>query len=226
MSSTGSTNADLMDAARAGAPDGTVLRADHQTAGRGRLDRRWEAPAGANLLVSVLFRRTGSSAHALVRAVALAARHAVSRTSGVDARLKWPNDFVVDDVKLGGILAQIVPDGSGAIVVGLGLNVTWAPDAATSMADHSPDVPAPRELLLVLLDELARCIDEPASVLDADYRLHLVTLGRRVKVHLPDGREVTGTAVDVDRDGRLVVESDGAVLSFDTGDVVHLRNAD
>lgn len=226
VESTGSTNTDLMEAALGGAPDGTVLRADHQSAGRGRLDRRWEAPAGANLLVSVLFRRHDMSAHSLVRSVAVAARRAVARVTAVDPGLKWPNDLVVDDVKLGGILAQVVPDGSGAIVVGLGLNVGWAPEGATSLAGRSAATPAPRELLLVLLDELERCTGISAAELDAEYRASLVTLGRRVKVSLPDGAEIVGRAVDVDIDGRLAVETDNGTLVFDTGDIVHLRNAD
>ena len=95
---TGSTNDDLMERARSGAPDRLVLVADHQTAGRGRLDRRWESPRGANVLMSMLFRRerTGDLAR-MTRVVAIAAARAAHAVSGVDVRLKWPNDLVVGE---------------------------------------------------------------------------------------------------------------------------------
>ncbi len=124
---TGSTNDDLLAAAATGAPDRSVLVADHQTAGRGRLDRRWEAPPGANLLVSILFRTVPSPPSTLTQRVGLAAIDARRAAAGVDAVLKWPNDLLVGERKLAGILAQRAADGS--IVVGLGLNVGWAPGA-------------------------------------------------------------------------------------------------
>ena len=130
---TGSTNDDLLAAAATGAPDRSVLVADHQTAGRGRLGRRWEAPPGVNLLVSILFRTVPSPASALTQRMGLAAIDACRATAGVDAVLKWPNDLLVDERKLAGILAQRAADGS--IVVGLGLNVGWAPDGAVSLHD-------------------------------------------------------------------------------------------
>src|SRR6476660_2337624 len=108
---TGSTNADLVAAARAGASAGTVLVADHQTAGRGRLDRTWQAPPGASLLLSVLFRvdLPVADAHLLTTAVGVSAVDACQELTEVQARLKWPNDIVVDAGsstvrKLGGIL--------------------------------------------------------------------------------------------------------------------------
>ena len=107
-----------MAAAASGAPDRSVLVADHQTAGRGRLDRRWDAPPGANLLVSILFRTVPSPASALTQRVGLAAIDACRAAAGVEAVLKWPNDLLLDDRKLAGILAQRAADGS--IVVGLG----------------------------------------------------------------------------------------------------------
>jgi len=225
VSSTGSTNADLVEAARSGAPDGSVLRADHQTAGRGRLDRSWEAAAGANLLVSILFRRPGVPVHRLVRSVAVAARRAVARSTGIEAGLKWPNDLVVGDDKLGGILAQGVPGDDCAVVVGLGLNIAWAPEGATALDRHCPSAPRPRELMLAILRELETSHGD--AELDVEYRRALSTLGRRVRVHLPDGRTVEGTASSVDADGRLTTTADdGSSTVFDTADIVHLRNAD
>jgi BirA family biotin operon repressor/biotin-[acetyl-CoA-carboxylase] ligase len=127
-----STNRYVLDEARAGAAEGVVAVADYQSAGRGRLGRRWEAPPRSNLLVSVLLRPTVSieQLHLCTVAVALAAARACERGAGVIPDLKWPNDLMVGRRKLGGILAEVVPAGNGptpAVVVGLGLNVGWPP---------------------------------------------------------------------------------------------------
>jgi BirA family biotin operon repressor/biotin-[acetyl-CoA-carboxylase] ligase len=209
---TASTNADLL-AVAGRAPHRTVRRADHQTAGRGRLDRRWEAPPGANLLVSILFREVPDDPGELTRRVGLAVVDAALDLAGVTAGLKWPNDVVVDDRKLAGILAQ--RHESGAVVVGLGLNLAWAPEGAEALG---ADV-TPRRALAAVLDRFDRLPDD----VEARYRASLVTLGRRVRVELPDG-ELVGRAVDVERDGRLVVLDDCAVTHrVDVGDVVHLH---
>ena len=217
---TGSTNADLLALVEAGeAGDRTVLLADHQTAGRGRLDRRWEAPRGANLLVSIAVAPVPSPPSDATHRIGLAALAAVrTLRPDLDASLKWPNDVLIGGRKLAGILAQraSVVD---AVVVGLGLNVGWAPEGAASLdVDASPaDV---LRLVLSAFDEL------PIDLGEA-YRSALSTLGRGVRVELPGGAVVLGTAIDLDDDGRLVVEaSDGAISSFDVGDVVHLRPDD
>jgi hypothetical protein len=133
---TGSTNADLLAAAAAGAPNRSVLAARHQTAGRGRLDRRWEAPPGANLLVSLLFSEVPEFPHELTQRVALAARAAARSIAGVDARLKWPNDLLVGDQKLAGVLAQGAITGDRrVVVVGIGINVGWAPPGAARLGE-------------------------------------------------------------------------------------------
>jgi biotin-(acetyl-CoA carboxylase) ligase len=105
-----STNRYLADEARLGSPHGLVVVAGYQTAGRGRLGRRWDAPPGVNLLMSVLLRPGDDPAapHAGVLAVALAAADACTAVAGVEPRLKWPNDLVVDDLKLAGILAEVI----------------------------------------------------------------------------------------------------------------------
>jgi BirA family biotin operon repressor/biotin-[acetyl-CoA-carboxylase] ligase len=130
-----STNRYLMDEARRGAAEGLVAVADYQTAGKGRLGRRWEAPAGSNLLVSVLLRPTVpvGELHLVVAVVALAAADACAQVAGVSPVLKWPNDLYVGARKLAGILAESAP---GAVVVGLGLNVDW-PSRAPSAAGTS-----------------------------------------------------------------------------------------
>ena len=132
---TGSTNADLITAGLAGAPDRTVLRAGFQSAGRGRLDRTWEAEPGENLLVSFLFRAVPRDPHVLTQAVAMAARH-VARSVGVDAVMKWPNDLLVGTEKLAGVLAQAGPlqgDRPSFVVVGIGVNIASAPAGAACL---------------------------------------------------------------------------------------------
>ncbi|MEQ1873762.1 MAG: biotin--[acetyl-CoA-carboxylase] ligase [Ilumatobacteraceae bacterium] len=209
---TGSTNADLLRAAANGALDRTVLMARHQTAGRGRLDRRWEAPAGLNLLVSILFRDVPSSPHVLTQRVALAALAACERVGGVRPTLKWPNDLVIDGIKLAGILAQAERD---VVVVGIGLNVGWAPVGATRLGLGLDPLLVLRELL-VAYDEL------PADPW-MRYRENMATIGRRVRVELAD-TTVSGRALDVEHDGRLLVVDDAGVKHrFDVGDIVHLR---
>ena len=220
LEETGSTNSDLLSDLDAGlVGDRSVLVADHQLAGRGRLDRRWDAPPGANLLVSIAVSPVPPVASEATHRVGLAALLAARRLRP-DAvlSLKWPNDVLSDDVKLGGILAQrsSVTD---AVVVGLGLNVAWAPDGAALLgADVRP---------ADLLAEILRSFDELPSDIGSIYRAELSTIGRRVRVEVPGraGNEVVvGTAVGVDDSGRLLVDLDsGATVAYDVGDVVHVR---
>jgi BirA family biotin operon repressor/biotin-[acetyl-CoA-carboxylase] ligase len=211
VAATGSTNADLL-ATAAARPDRSVLVADHQTAGRGRLDRRWDAPPGTNLLVSLLFHDVPAHQGELTRRVGLAAVDACRQSAGVSAALKWPNDVLVGDRKLAGILAE---RREATVVVGLGLNVGWAPPGAARLG---PDVD-PLDVLSALLVAFDRL---PADV-TARYRQTLATLGRRVRIELVDG-VLDGTAIDVDADGRLVVVDSCAMTHrIDVGDVVHLR---
>lgn len=218
VAETGSTNADLLAAVATGAPSRTVLFTDHQSAGRGRLDRTWTAPPGANLLVSFLF-RDGDPAGApvdLMRRIGLAAIDAVAQVAAVEAHLKWPNDVLVDGAKLAGLLAQRA---DAATVVGLGLNIGWAPEGAAELgAQYAPaDVLA---ALLAAFDTL------PADVGDLHdlYVARLATLGQEVRVELPAGEPLIGRAIGVARDGRLVVLDACAITHrIDAGDVVHLR---
>ena len=217
----GSTNAQALAAARLGASEGLVVVADHQSAGRGRRGRRWEAPAGSSLLVSVLLR---PSRPALVPLVAgMAAVEACYEAAGVRAGLKWPNDVVVAEGKLGGLLAEAV---AGAVVVGLGLNVSWEgplPPGAVDLLTLTGRRVDRDALLDAFLDALGRLrLLPPAEVLD-HYRRACVTLGREVRVRTP-AEELEGRAVDIDPGGALVVEEAGGVRrSAVAGDVVHLR---
>jgi BirA family biotin operon repressor/biotin-[acetyl-CoA-carboxylase] ligase len=218
VSETGSTNADLLSRA-AELPDRSVLVADHQTAGRGRLDRRWEAPRGANLLVSLLFHDVPPSPVELTRRVALAAADACRTVAGVNVALKWPNDLLVDEAKLAGILAE--RNAAGDVVVGLGLNVGWCPEGAARLAEPGdPDVTP-----LTVLHELLAAYDRLPADTAERYRSALGTLGRQVRVELPTG-VIEGTATDVEPDGRLVVVDTCAITHrLAVGDVVHLRVA-
>ena len=218
VADTGSTNADLLAAAATGAPSRTVLFTDHQSAGRGRLDRTWTAPPGANLLVSFLF-RDGDPAGApvdVMRRIGVAAIDAVARVAAVEARLKWPNDVLVDGAKLAGLLAQRA---DSATVVGLGLNVGWAPEGAAKLGAHYD----PADVLTALLDAIDRLPDDAGDLHDL-YVARLTTLGQEVRVELPAGESLIGRATGVEPDGRLVVLDTCAVTHrIDAGDVRHLR---
>ena len=233
-----STNTYLRDQARNGAPEGLVAVADFQTSGRGRLDRRWDSPHGANLLASVLLRPACDAGHLhlCTGAVALAASDACREVVGVEAALKWPNDLLVAGRKLAGVLAEAEFTGRrlAAVVVGIGLNVGWpGPDEAQGTClDELPGVAEPvdrRRLLDRLLADLVarrRALDDDAGrrALADDIRARCVTVGQEVRVLLPS-EELHGVATAIDDDGRLVIETPGGPRHVTTGDVVHLRSA-
>jgi BirA family biotin operon repressor/biotin-[acetyl-CoA-carboxylase] ligase len=230
---TGSTNADLLERARAGAAEGLVLVAEEQTAGRGRLGRTWSAPAGAALTFSVLLRPAGVPPTRLgwlplLTGVAVAA--AVRDQAGVPASLKWPNDVLVGERKLAGILAEAHGD---AVVVGVGLNVTLSRaelpvPTATSLLIEDAASTDRAALLAAILTELAQRYrtwraGPDAPELRADYLRWSATVGREVRVELPGGAQLSGTAEDVDEVGRLVVRAPGHLVRVGAGDVVHVR---
>lgn len=234
---TGSTNADLRrHAADAlGWPHLSVIVTDHQTAGRGRLDRTWLAPAGASLAISVLLRRLPARVEALGW-IPLAA--GVAMADAVAAQLpehrvavKWPNDVLVDGAKLCGILAEAAAD---AVILGAGVNTAMSLDelpvpTATSFAVLGADADVDRLLsdYLRRLDELLTRLcaegDAVSSGLHAAVAERCSTLGMQVTVSLPGGRTVTGAAIEIDEDGRLVVSSGEEVHAVSAGDVVHVR---
>lgn len=211
----GSTNEVALGLAREGAPEGLVVVADVQRAGRGRRGRTWEAPAGTNLLCTVLLRPPVLS-HLVVAAVALAARDAARAVAGVEAGLKWPNDLVVDDDKLAGVLAETE---AGAVAVGIGMNVGWAPPGAARLGDAV----RPADVLEALLEALAGWYHQAgeADVARA-YRQACVTIGRPVRVELAE-ETFAGVAADVDHEGHLLVDVGMCLRTVAAGDVVHLR---
>jgi BirA family biotin operon repressor/biotin-[acetyl-CoA-carboxylase] ligase len=226
-----STNREAADLARAGAPEGVVVVADHQTAGRGRLDRTWEAPSGSSLLLTALLRPTlvAPRLHLVTMAVALAAADACVEVAGFSPELKWPNDLVVGGRKLAGVLAEASFDGTELewVVVGIGVNVNWPDDLPADLdgiavaANHVAGRTVDRERLLV---ELLARLETRYSSLDSvagDYRARCATIGRDVRVDLP-GETFEGRAVDVDDDGHLVVDTGDRARTVAAGDVVHV----
>jgi BirA family transcriptional regulator, biotin operon repressor / biotin---[acetyl-CoA-carboxylase] ligase len=235
VASTGSTNADLL--AEADAPDGAVLVADHQTGGRGRLGRTWSAPPRSGLAVSVLLRpaRPVADWPLLPLVAGLAVVDALGAL-GVAARLKWPNDVLVEGPdrpgKVCGVLAEARTGAGGdRVVLGAGINVSLRTDelpvdTATSLVLAGARSADRDTVLRRYLRALRTRVDAWAageSPLPA-YRAVSATIGRDVRAHLPDGSVLEALAVDVDDEGRLVVEgSGGARTSLSAGDVVHLR---
>ncbi|HEU4539927.1 MAG TPA: biotin--[acetyl-CoA-carboxylase] ligase [Jiangellaceae bacterium] len=229
VASTASTNADVADAARAGEPEGYVLVADEQTAGRGRLGRRWSSPPGTSLSVSVLLRPADVPATAwswLPLLLGVAAVEAVRDSAAVEAVLKWPNDVQRDGRKLAGILVERVETPTGpAAVAGIGMNIAAAPEDAVSLADTG----AGRDVVLdALLTRLAawyqRWLAAPGGAELAEAYQHACgTLGRHVRVVLPGGGTITGRATGIDADGRLVLSTPNGECTIGAGDIIHLR---
>lgn len=234
--STGSTNADLLLLAADGAPEGTVVVADEQTAGRGRLGRAWVSAPGTGLWCSVLVRMAPGPDRMLLPLLAGVAVVEAVRRAGGDAALKWPNDVVVDGVafdgspgprKLAGILSE--SDGGDAVVIGIGINVEQrAADlpvpAATSLLLEGVTVTRDDLLvdLLTVLDGLVTGLRREGGALAMDaYRQHCLTIGRDVTVTLPSGETLRGTAVGVGDDGQLHVRTSEKTVSVAAGDVVH-----
>jgi len=248
---TGSTNADLLAAARSGAPAGKVLVAEEQTAGRGRLDRSWQSEPGASLTFSVLLRASSVPVSGwgwLPLLAGVATVSALRAQTGLEISLKWPNDVLAGAAgsaaagggaagggKLAGILAEQAGD---AVVVGIGLNVSAAeselpPGPATSLWLAGAANPDRQAILVALLTELEhwylrwsdgpRPGDAEACGLRASYLRSCATIGRDVRVEMPGGKVLAGRASDVDHAGRLLVAADDGVHAISAGDVVHVR---
>jgi BirA family biotin operon repressor/biotin-[acetyl-CoA-carboxylase] ligase len=183
-------------------PIGSVVIADHQTAGRGRLEHRWEAPPGTALLVSFVLDPNPL--------LSLAAGVAAAEACGQGVRLKWPNDLLLGGRKVGGILVEAT---SAKAVCGVGINLTAAPDGAAVLKQ-------PRDLLLEKLrPAMVRWCSAPPHEVLARWRELSDTLGRRVRVSLPD-RAFEGIAQEINVHGELMV--DGTAVS--AGSLTHLED--
>lgn len=227
-----STNVVVHEMALAGAEEGLVVVADEQTAGRGRLGRRWIAPAGTSLLFSILLRPRLRMAQLpwLTMVVSLAALDGIREVTGVEAALKWPNDVLIDGRKAGGVLTEFGTTGEHLdfAVIGLGLNVNFDPAAVPELPPETTSLmvalgrPVQR---LPLLRAILRAADERYLRLLAgesplqEWAAHLATLGQHVRVSTPTGVE-EGVAEDVDVLGELILRrSDGTRVTIPSGDV-------
>ena len=226
-----STNAVVAERARGGAGEGLVVVAEHQTAGRGRLDRTWETPARSALTMSLLLRpRTAAVDWPWLPLLTGYAASVALRRLGASAVLKWPNDVLLDDRKLAGILTERVETPGGpAVVVGIGINVGMTReelphDGATSLAVAGLDVDR-TDLLSALLERLRVQYDAfergELAPLRAAYADSCATVGREVRVELPTGESLSGEATGIDEGGRLLVSGPAGVVPVSAGDVVH-----
>jgi BirA family biotin operon repressor/biotin-[acetyl-CoA-carboxylase] ligase len=229
-----STNAHVAQRARGGEAPGLVVVTEHQTAGRGRLDRVWVTPPRAALTLSLLVAPAVAVARWpwLPLLTGLAVVDAVRSASGLDATLKWPNDVLVGDAKVAGILVERVERDTGAVaVVGIGLNVSATRDelpVPTATSLELAGGPVDRSLLLVdVLAAFSRRYDGWVAAAGQGLRPSYVracsTIGREVRVELPGGQAIRGTAVTVDEDGRLLVDDGATLRALGAGDVVHVR---
>lgn len=244
VADTASTNADAVQAAMTGAPAWSLFVADHQTAGRGRLGRSWQAPAGSSLLASVVLRPPVTVAHDRLGWVPLLVGLALTRALrqlGAPVDLKWPNDVVAvtgdgEIRKVAGVLSESHLDGSPVIVAGFGVNTTMTADqlpvdTATSLALLGSGDVDRGQLLVAIMGELVPVWDSWAraggdavrvGIRDEYERMSVVT-GREIQVSLPDGGQWRGKGLGVDEFGHLRVEVQGAERIVAAGDVIHVR---
>ena len=226
--STASTNADLLAAAQRGAPEGTIHTTDMQTAGKGRLDREWQAPPASSIAVSILVRPSHIPAEqwSLLPLLTGLAVDAALDEIGLSPTLKWPNDVMIGERKIAGIKIDLAQTDLGcAAVIGIGLNAT--------LTTAELPVPTATSLLLsgadtsdrtVVLRRLVRNFVALYTHWNRDgllesYSSRCSTLGRQVRVELPGEKTVTGVAREIDSGGRLIV--DGTAVA--SGDVIHVR---
>jgi BirA family biotin operon repressor/biotin-[acetyl-CoA-carboxylase] ligase len=246
-----STNSEATALAQAGAEHGTVVVAEGQTAGRGRLARTWFSPAGVNLYVSIVIRpRDLRLAYVewlswIPLTTALAAREAIRTVAGVSVGLKWPNDLLLNDRKVGGILCESGSDHHQRpfVVIGLGLNANLPPDSfpaelrdiAGSLIERTGRPIDRNRLLAQLLGDIEEALVELSTQgqhrLLHEYTTRCATIGKTVRVHLGEGREIVGVARAIGRDGALHLLPSSpasrpgppAIVEVRAADVVHLR---
>ena len=238
LEQTGSTNKDLLARAE-GLPEFFVLATDFQTAGKGRMDRSWEASPGSSVMASILLRpqfTQSSGIGWLSLLTALAITKAISDL-GLAPKIKWPNDVLIAEKKVSGILAEVATDLS-CLVIGFGINVNQSAqqlpvDTATSLSIESAAAVDRDQLLAAVIENIRTLYLELSSAggdaTDSGLRQAILelsaTVGSQVSVEFPDGKKTFGLAKDIDETGRLVVETQHETLSVSAGDVLHLRKA-
>ena len=236
LEQTGSTNKDLL-ARSEGLPEFFVLATDFQTAGKGRMERSWEASPGSSVMASILLRpqfTQSSGIGWLSLLTALAITNAISDL-GLAPKIKWPNDVLIAEKKVSGILAEVATDLS-CVVIGFGINVNQSAnqlpvDTATSLSVESADSVDRDQLLAAVIENIRSLYvglsnasgDASASGLRQAILELSSTVGSQVSVEFPDGKKAFGLAKDIDATGRLVVLTQNETLSVSAGDVLHLR---
>ena len=246
LENTDSTNERALDLLATGAPEGSLVVANHQTSGRGRRGRSWESPPGSGLLFSVVLRPSSSEAlEILTTALGVGTAEAIEQTAGVAAELKWPNDVTVTGRKLAGILVESRLTGGaiGGVVAGVGVNVTWPPTElddkeldATSIAalaaqDATIAVPNRAELLGAVLKKFEMLYDGLGDVETRNDVVKRATarseiLGRDISVRFADGSSVEGRALGLTATGALQLElPNGSVKILNVGETERLRPA-
>jgi BirA family biotin operon repressor/biotin-[acetyl-CoA-carboxylase] ligase len=230
---TGSTNTDALEAARAGAPHGSVYFADEQHAGRGRGDHQWQSAAGQGLYVSVLLRPPMVAANLRVvpLAAGLAAAEAIAIASHLEVDLRWPNDLLIGERKTGGILVESKTEGDAVsfVVIGIGINVHQSAfdgnlaTPATSLDIEAGRVTSRQALLIALLESLQReasGLQDSSVVAAIPARVALISTwlwNRQVEVHGPQA--CAGITAGLDENGFLRVRTAECVVTVQTGGI-------
>jgi BirA family biotin operon repressor/biotin-[acetyl-CoA-carboxylase] ligase len=226
---TESTSSTALLLAERGDPEWSVVVADRQTGGRGRLGRTWESPPGASLLFSFLLRPSIEAERGLLLTLlaGISMAEACREVTGTEVRCKWPNDLFVRDGKVGGVLTEArVRDGRiQHVVIGVGVNLAAAPDGVEGAAALGA---VDRDELLGTFFRVFRERYYPAGegfahMVISAYAPLSATLGKRVRATITDGRIVEGNAVDLDPGGNLVLQTDEGREVVGFGEVVHLR---
>ena len=246
LATTDSTNEQALRWLADGAPEGALVVADHQTAGRGRRGRTWEAPPGSALLFSLVVRPRGRAriTELLTTALGVSCARGIEETCGLEIGLKWPNDLVIGDDKLGGILVEsrVTAGSVEGAVAGIGINVSWpagddarpfatpATSIAAALANGIGEgIPSRVELLgavLASFEDLYGRLDSEAGAEETrrEAAARSTVLGSAVSVRLADGSEIRGTATDLTASGALVIErEDGSAVILAAGEIEQLR---
>ena len=232
---TGSTNSDLILKASE-LPDGFLLIADHQLEGRGRKGRKWDAPPSMNLIFSVLLHpKWPPERHQLVTPALALSTVEVLENLGLRASVKWPNDVMIElekNKKIAGILAEYIQQENPVLVIGMGLNVGW-PQEKDSAPPNSTSLIAcgikkdKSELLIEILKNFEKklieiSLEEGDVAFRREYLERSLTIGNQVRVKHING-ETVGKAIDIEKDGSLIIENEDGITSVTEGDVIHLR---
>lgn len=233
---TGSTNRDALDWAAEGAPEGALVVADHQTAGRGRWGREWLSEPGASLLFSVVLRPPGGPPPLLSTAAGIAVCRALETEARVACSLKWPNDVVVEGRKIAGILVETHSAPGDAVVVGIGINHRWDRSRlpadiqarATSLAEVTDAPPDRTMLLAAVLEQLDRARAELTTqiggyVLIEEAAARSSVIGRVVTARLAGGATVEGRVSGLTTTGALRVETASGVVELAAAEIERLR---